>query len=775
MYTTVPRTPVTVVVPVWNAWDFTRRCLDSLRPTLGARDQVVVVDNGSEDATPGGLRRYPWIEVVSNETNLGFARACNQGAAAARHPIVVFLNNDTVVPGRWLDTLVEPLAEEGVVAAGPRSNFVSGPQMVPEARYPEGSVAEMRRFARDWMQSHRGLTTEVERLVGFCLAVRTDAFRSVGGFDEEYEVGGYEDDDLCLKLARAGGRLVIAHGSFVHHQGHVTFDANGVSWAEQELANRRRFLAKHGVTSGPGWPPASGPLVSACLITKDEEENLPLCLASLAGFADEVVVYDTGSSDRTVEVARAAGARVVEGRWTEDFSEARNAALAHCGGRWILWIDADETLLGDLPAVRVRLAEGDPRVEGLQVLIENLLGNGLGARSVHPACRLFRRDVGRWAGRFHEQVVGPEDRALQIAHLPEIRLLHRGYTDAAIAARGKVERNLRLARAEVERVADRPDQEDPGMAWANLGRTLYIAGRYEESLAECARALEHATRPLTSRLALRMMVESHLAQGHFEDALATVAELRSLCRARVLPDFMEARAQLLLGRPEAALPLLEGMAERELDDDNFEYAAEVLSPLRAQALAELHRPGEAADVLLAALSAGSCDVHVGTILELLLAAGRDPGDLGRAVPDHFYRPVLAQVLQLAPEVADMALEGWWQAGPAEPVAVLAAAANLAVRLSLVRALEWSARLRGRGLVQACPLLRIAADPVRPPAERVRAAAVAFGTFGGGEEEAALRAALACVPEDERDAAGAEVALLCPRFGAAGDPAGATAH
>ena len=219
----------------------------------------------------------------------------------------------------------------------------------------------------------------------------------------------------------------------------------------------------------------------------------------------------------------------------------------------------------------------------------------------------------------------------------------------------------------------------------------------------------------------------------------------------------------MLGDPQAALNLLNGLGAREADDDDFEYSAEILAPLRARSLAELHRPSAAADLLLAALSSGSCDVHIGTILELLMLAGRDPGDLGRAVPAHFYRQVLAQILQLAPDVAEMTLEAWWTARPLEPTALLAAAANLAVRLPLVRALEWSARLRQRGLAQACPLIRMARDPERPPAERVRAAAVAFGTFGGAAEQEVLRAALAEVDPAQRRAVWAEVSVLCPRF------------
>lgn len=760
------RAPVTVVIPVWNAWDLTRPCLESLRPTLRPRDQVVVVDNGSGDGTAAGLRRYPWLQVVTNEENRGFAAACNQGAADAVHPVVVFLNNDTVVPPRWLDSLVAPLDDAGVVATGPRSNFVSGPQLVPGAGYR--SMSDMRRFARQWGQQNRGRTTEVDRLVGFCLAVRADAFRAVGGFDEGYEVGGYEDDDLCVRLREAGGRLLIAHESFVHHQGHATFDANGVSWQEQELANRERYLAKFAPTAAP-QPTGGDALVSACLIVKDEEDNLPGCLASLGGLVDEVVVYDTGSSDATPALARQAGAVVVEGYWDDDFSRARNAALSHCRGRWILWIDADEVVNGDPAALRRRLA-GAGAPEGYVVLIENELGTGWNSRSVHPACRLFRRDVGRWTGNLHEQVTGPDGRQLALTTQDEIRILHHGYTDAVMSRRNKADRNLTLARAGAERAAEadgRPG-EALALALANLARTLFVAGTYsdspagyyEESLDHCARAAELATNPTTRRVALRMGVEDLLSLGRLEEAATWTGRLRQASRSPVLADILEARVLLLLGDNTGAVAALERVGPRETDDDGFEYRAEVVAPLRARALAGLGRHGAAADVLLEALEAGACDVHIGTILELLTAAGRGPEDLVAAVTPAVTRPVLAQVLQLAPEPADAILEAWWQRHPTE-LAPLAAGARVAPRLPLVRTLEWSARVRQRGLADACPLLVVALDQTRPPADRVRAAAVAYGTFRDERARAALAGSLAEVPDPDLVAVRAEVVLLCP--------------
>src|ERR1700743_622324 len=86
-------------------------------------------------------------------------------------------------------------------------------------------------------------------------------------------------------------------------------------------------------------------MLSVCFITRNEEKNLPRALASVRGIADEVIVADTGSTDRTGQLAKEPGPVVCHFPWCDDFSAARNAAISHAHGDWILWLDADEELL----------------------------------------------------------------------------------------------------------------------------------------------------------------------------------------------------------------------------------------------------------------------------------------------------------------------------------------------------------------------------------------------------------------------------------------------
>ena len=234
---------------------------------------------------------------------VGSPRGCNQGAAAARGDVIVFLNNDTIVPAGWLEELLAPFADPEVGAVGPRSNGVSGHQLVDDVSYRGDDVTAIGEFADARRRAHRGSTSECARLVGFCLAVRAETFRAVGGFDEGYLIGGFEDDDLCMKLRH--GRLPPDRRPRLVRS----------SRRPRHLRRERCGLgpptaSRTSAGSAEKWGSALVPplcLLSVCLIVKDEEQLLSSCLDSVADLADEIVVYDTGSTDRTVEIARAPG------------------------------------------------------------------------------------------------------------------------------------------------------------------------------------------------------------------------------------------------------------------------------------------------------------------------------------------------------------------------------------------------------------------------------------------------------------------------------------
>lgn len=746
------RPVATIVIPAWNAWEHTERCLQSLRPTLGQGDRVVVVDNGSVDGTRESLTTYGWLEVVANDENQGFARGCNQGAAKARGGVVVFLNSDTVVPSGWLDELLAPFETTDVGAVGPRSDNVSGRQKVMAVPDPREDPDAFAAFAEEWRAGHGGQTSEARRLIGFCLAVRTSSFHGVGGFDERFEIGGFEDDDLCRRLHQNDLRLLIAHGSFVHHSGHASFDANDIDWRVTQLENRVRFEEK--------WGPDAlrrPVLLTACLIVKNEEQMLAACLESVRDAVDEIVVYDTGSNDRTMQIASEAGATVVEGEWEDSFAAARNAALRHATGEWVLSIDADERLQTHPDVLRAQLADPHSEVEAYLVAIENLHGPG-NPRSVHTAIRMFRRRSATWRHRLHEQVVAADDptRRLRTAYLSGARLIHHGYIAEVFDNRNKADRNLELARAAVD-----DGEVDRSYALMNLGRALESAGHSDEAVARLSEAADSAADTITRRLAVTNLVYILGRIGRFEEALSRLKELRRLSRSQVAADIAEGRTRLAMGETGEGLALLARIPSHGRDDDGMEYGPHVVAAIRGEALASLGRFGEAADVVLSAVrSDGVLEADVGELVHWLLQAERSPAEITAALCAEDLVPMLGRVLRQPPPLADVLLDGAWAKFP-DRLEPLAAAASVAPRLPLARALVWSARLRQRGLAASCPVVAICADAGIDPVVRVRAAAALYGSFRDARAIDMARAALSELGPTTRLASEKEIGRLAP--------------
>jgi GT2 family glycosyltransferase len=211
---------------------------------MSVDDELIVVDNGSQDETPHGLGQFLIEQLIVNEENRGFPAGANQGARASKGEVLVFLNSDTVVTPGWLESLLAPFADPSVVATGPRSNYVAGPQIVYPVPYtrPEGPLFE--EFVARWMRAYAGRYRRVFNLIGFCLAVRRVCFEEVGGFDEVFGLGNFEDSDLCRKLSDTGGQLLIVDGAYVHHTGHASFVANEVDYSSLMMENNGRYEAK---------------------------------------------------------------------------------------------------------------------------------------------------------------------------------------------------------------------------------------------------------------------------------------------------------------------------------------------------------------------------------------------------------------------------------------------------------------------------------------------------------------------------------------------------
>ena len=206
------------------------------------------------------------------------------------------------------------------------------------------------------------------------------------------------------------------------------------------------------------------------MIVKNEEALLNDCLASVKSVADEVIVVDTGSDDKTVEIAESHGARIFTIEWTDDFSAARNFSLEQAKGNWILVVDADEHLAEeDLEKVRNWISKKDVDVVNVKILNE---GGTFGRLP-----RLFRTGRGlHYQGRVHEQLVFSSGEKPVKMFDSEVRLYHVGYNPQVISQRSKIERNLALLNRILE------DSPKDIAARYHLACTLQYACKYPEAL-----------------------------------------------------------------------------------------------------------------------------------------------------------------------------------------------------------------------------------------------------------------------------------------------------
>jgi hypothetical protein len=224
--------------------------------------------------------------------------------------------------------------------------------------------------------------------------------------------------------------------------------------------------------------------ISLALIARNEEAHIERCLKSASGLAAEMIVVDTGSTDRTKEIAITCGARVLDFPWIDDFSAARNQALEAAHGKWILVLDADEYLPpASIQGIRALTSSADAANCAYYLVNKSTKDDGRTGIS-GLIVRLFPNDPRvRYEWPVHEQVVT----SLQRANIPientQIEIIHTGYSSSEVNA-AKQERNLQI----LERMTKYAGNGHP-MAWFLRGGALLDLQRTEEALAayvQCA-------------------------------------------------------------------------------------------------------------------------------------------------------------------------------------------------------------------------------------------------------------------------------------------------
>lgn len=242
----------------------------------------------------------------------------------------------------------------------------------------------------------------------------------------------------------------------------------------------------------PGAPIQRGnasngrPRVSLTMIVKNEEANLGACLQSVADLVDEIIVVDTGSTDRTKAIAQSFGAKVYDFPWVDHFAKARNESLRHATGEWIFWMDADDRL--DEPnRQKLRTHFAQLPSENIAFVMKCIcVPDSEGRETVVDHVRLFRNhEQHRWSYRIHEQILPSVRVRGGQARWADVNIHHVGYVDRKVRA-GKLQRDLRLLTLE--------HQEQPNDPFTNfnLAQAYQEQGRFAEALECFEKSLKHS-------------------------------------------------------------------------------------------------------------------------------------------------------------------------------------------------------------------------------------------------------------------------------------------
>jgi glycosyltransferase involved in cell wall biosynthesis len=378
---------------------------------------------------------------------------------------------------------------------------------------PEQRVGEWETVGRPWLAEPDG-----EALVGILRHV-------VAHPDEAWAKGS------------AGSAYIRAN--FTWEQ-----SANAVERRLEALRDRpirRTNIQPAPLSNGPIGNPSHGrPMrVSLTMIVKNEEANLPDCLTSVADLVDEIIIVDTGSTDRTKEIAARYGARVFDFAWVDSFATARNESLRHATGDYVLWMDADDRL-DDENRIRLRtlLAGLTDSTVAFVMKCLCLPDKETNTATAVDHVRLFRNRPGvTWEFRVHEQVLPSLRRLGADVRWSDVIVRHVGYQDPDLRRR-KLERDLRLLGLEG---AEKPDHP---FVLFNLGSIAQELGQTDEAVTLLQRSLA-LSQPGDSivRKLYALLAQCHRRLGQGDLALAACRKGREFYADDVELLFQEGLAR----------------------------------------------------------------------------------------------------------------------------------------------------------------------------------------------------------------------------------------
>lgn len=213
---------VSVIILVYNHEDLSKIAIDSvLERSKYPNLELILVDNHSDAATQKLLqtyRRLPAVKVIFNPDNYGFAKGNNIGMSAATGDYLVLLNNDVRVTPGWLERLVYHARDRQVGLVGPVTNSIGNESKI-DINYNWNNIREIESKSADYIYAHWGETLKLRNIAAFAWIMPRSVYKQLGGLDEQFGRGLFEDDDYCQRVRRVGLSIFCAEDAFVHHYG----------------------------------------------------------------------------------------------------------------------------------------------------------------------------------------------------------------------------------------------------------------------------------------------------------------------------------------------------------------------------------------------------------------------------------------------------------------------------------------------------------------------------------------------------------------------------
>lgn len=318
--------------------------------------------------------------------------------------------------------------------------------------------------------------------------------------------------------------------------------------------------------------------VSAAIIVKNEENHIANCLKNLVKAVDEIVIVDTGCTDKTIEIAKTfPKVKVIQFTWCDDFSAARNSAFPHITSEWVIWVDADEYLYEE-DIENIRTVAGIYDELGIPVLIRigqmnktndgQIIGN-FDMNRMFPLKHPFR-----FYSRIHEQVKlesRDEYDRIEFTNAVKIRVYHDGYTASEMKTKDKLNRNIQLLEKMVEE-----DPNNPAW-WFFYGRELCTSGKIDEGISALLKCEEYAKDyPNFGRLldVHTILINSYLSKKELDKAEEVC--IRSMNIRDDFPDVLYSYARI---KVEKAYRMLSEANEKvEKAKASFETYRSIVSP-----------------------------------------------------------------------------------------------------------------------------------------------------------------------------------------------------